>query len=581
MTPQTSPLAPSTAPRTESTAHEPMVLAVPNGTPLPTAPLPRAQRRRKRLWVILPAAATLLVVAIVVVWLLWFRGPQARPDLVTYRVEFKDLQLKIVERGSLEAKESHDVKCEVKSGSRGSPKIEWVVDNGAYVHKGDLLVDIDDSYLQEQAQAKKIDRDKAEADKIAAEQSYPVKQVAIKLAEQNLEKWIKGDFPQQLHKAESDILDAKSILQQQQDRTNWVSRMVKKGYMTATQEQAEEDNLHGDELNLQNFDEVKKVLVDYTDPVQRKTLENAIKQARVDERTAYATMESDRAVFVQQEALYQDLLDQIKQCKIYAPNEGIVVYSVPEQTRMGSGATQSIVAQGEPVQYGQKLMSIPDLRHMLVNIRVHEAFINQMRNGLPCQVRVDAVPGKMLKGQVKNIANAAAPQDWLSPDVKVYQAYVEIEDEVAKLKLKPGLSAVTTIFTDTKAPHVLAVPVQAVVSPLEKGGKPRVFVMAPHGPEARDIDVGMSDEKFIEVKDGLHEGDEVVLNPRGLLSDKEKKPAGKDDSQIVPTDGMPGGRGGRGSRGGRGAGGGAGYGAGGDETPATGGGGRGGAHHKP
>ena len=39
------------------------------------------------------------------------------------------------------------------------------------VKKGDLLVDIDDSYLQEQAQAKKIDRDKAEADKIAAEQS--------------------------------------------------------------------------------------------------------------------------------------------------------------------------------------------------------------------------------------------------------------------------------------------------------------------------------------------------------------------------------------------------------------------------
>ena len=549
MTLKSSPPAASPETPGHGPLHGPAPAAVPNGVALPTpSRLPRAKRRSKLLWLLLLAAVILLIGGVGGAWAIWFRGPQLRPDLVTYRVEYKDLQLKVVERGSLEAGMTYDVKCDVKTGSRGAPKIKWVVDNGTYVKKGDLLVDIDDSYIQDQAQSKKIDRDNAESDKVAAEQTYPQKQIAIGLAEQTLEKWVKGDYPQQLHALEGQVTTAKAILQQQQDRTNWVGRMVKKGYMTASQEQSENDNLTGDQLNLQNLQEQHKVLVDYTDPVNRKTYENAIKQAHVDERTAYAAMVSKRAVFVQQEALYKDLLEQIVQCKVYAPSQGIVVYYVPETTRMGSGATQSIVAQGEPVQFGQKMLSIPDLSHMKVNVRIHEAFINQMKNGLPATVRVDAAAGTTLKAHVESVANAAAQQDWMSPDVKVYQAYVAIDDSVEQLQLKPGLSAVSTIYTETKAEHVLAVPVQAVLSPLEKGGKPRCFVMTPKGPEGRDVELGMTDDKFIEIKGGLDEGDEIILNPRTLLSDKERKGAGKEDEKIVPTGGK-GGKGGKGKPG--------------------------------
>jgi HlyD family secretion protein len=311
--------------------------------------------------------------------------------------------------------------------------------------------------------------------------------------------------------------------------------------------------LSGDKLAVQQQQEQKSVLIKYTDPVQRLTLDTAITTAKNNERIGYANMMSKRAVFLQQDAQYKDLLDQIKQCKVYAEHDGIVVYAVPDQTRTGSGSSQSIIAQGEPVAYGQKMMSIPDLSHMLVNVRIHEAFINNMRPGLPVSVRVDAAHGSLLKAHVKSVANVAAAQDWMSPDVKVYPAYVEIDENVQELKLKPGLSAVATIFTDTKAEHVLAVPVTAVVSPLERGGKPRCYVMTPHGPEAREVELGMCDERYIEIKSGLNEGDQVVTsNPRGLVSDKEKKNT-KESDQIVPTSGKGGGKGqGKGKAGGYG-----------------------------
>jgi len=487
-----------------------------------TSALHGAQRGKKRL------GQVILMVVVVVAgaggggWYL-HRGPHARGGLVTVRVEYKDLQLRVVERGSLEAKENHDVKCEVKAGSRGAGKIKTVVDNGALVNKGELLVEIDDSYLQEQALAKKIDRLKALSDKIAAEQAYPIKKIVVQLARQQLEEWIKGDFPEQQHDLEGQIQTAESAVLQQEDRTSWAARMVKKGYMTASQLDAEEVNLKGDKLALMKVQEQSKVLLEYTDPVKRQTLQNAIQQAIVDERTAYAAMESARAVFEQQDALYADLLNQIKFCKVYAPNSGIVVYAVPEQTRRGAGSSQSIIAQGEPVVAGQKMMSIPDLAHMLVRVRTHEAFINSLKTGLPVLVQVEAQAETILKGHVKYVASVAADQDWMSPDVKVYESLVEIDGPQTMLNLKPGLSAVCTIFTEKKAEHVLAVPIQAILISQEKGDKPRCFVETPNGPEGHEVELGLSDEKYVEVKSGLHQGDEIILNPRAVVSPNETK----------------------------------------------------------
>src|SRR6516225_11722083 len=172
--------------------------------------------------------------------------------------------------------------------------------------------------------------------------------------------------------------------------------MVKTGYMTASQQEAEQSKLRGLELNLQKVQELKKVLTEYTNVTQTRTLQNNILDATAKERAALSLRDTTRAVFEQQDQQLKDYLRDIEKCKIRAPIAGLVVYFVPEQTRMGSGAIQSIIAQGEPVQYGQKMLSIPDLSHMLVNVRIHEAFINNMRDSLPATVRVDAASSKML-----------------------------------------------------------------------------------------------------------------------------------------------------------------------------------------
>jgi multidrug efflux pump subunit AcrA (membrane-fusion protein) len=310
----------------------------------------------------------------------------APPDLARFKVGFQNLQVKVIERGALDAKESYEIRCEVKSGSRGAPRIKWVVDNGALVKKGDLIVEIDDSYLQEQA------------------------------------------------------------------------------------------------LNL------------------KKQSESA-----------------------EQKALYADILEQIKKCKIHAPRSGVVIYYVPEQSRGPRGSSQSVVAKGEPVQFGQKMLSMPDLSHMVVNVHVPEAYIAHVNPALPCQIRVDALPGKVLMGKVRDVASVASIPHPLTPEVKAYRTIVEITDPVEGLKLKPGLSAAVTIETESKATHVLAVPVQAIVVPKEKEKKPRCLVAVKDGREEREVELGVTDGKLVEVKSGLKEGDEVVYERRPLPGNAPNK----------------------------------------------------------
>ena len=72
----------------------------------------------------------------------------------------------------------------------------------------------------------------------------------------------------------------------------------------------------------------------------------------------------------------------------------------------------------------------------------------------------------------------------------------------------------------------------------------------------RDLTLGMANETVAEVKEGLQEGDVVVLNPSVLLSDKEKVQYGVSAQNNQSGRGGPGaGQGGRGmGKGGRGKG---------------------------
>jgi multidrug resistance efflux pump len=558
--------------------------------------------------------AGFLGVAAIVVGYIIIQKPfrQTRTDLVTHKVRYETLELTIVERGALESANNSDIYCRVKARSQNATSattIKTVIDDGSEVvkdrpkdqvrsilswdkknatydektvnrdgvrvvevtdektgqtHYSDLIVELDDSGLQDQLKTEKIALDKAEADKIQAEENYKIvvsqndsdlqtKRTVLELATIDLEKYQKGDFPQSLKDVEGRIKIAESDVEQQRDRAAWAQRMLKKGYYTVSQSDSEQSKLQSLELTLAKVLEEKRVLTDPGYGLRKRTetdlknkvsqasdeLQRAIGQARAKEVQARTERDTKKSLWEQEKTRYDEIAAEIKKCKIAAPQDGIVVYYVPEQARYGGGSQQSIVAQGEPVREGQKLMQIPDLKHMLVNTKVHEAMVSRVHKGQPAVIRADSFPDRPLRGQVDSVATISSQQDFMSADVKVYATKIAIEDPMEGLK--PGMNAAVTITVADVLDHVLTVPVQGIVGSAEMGKKRKCFVVTPDGPVERDIVVGMSNEKMAEIRDGLKEGDEVVLNPKAVMGDRQfktRQPGNKEEESGA--EGAPG-----------------------------------------
>ncbi len=498
----------------------------------------------------------------------------------TWTVRREKLKVTIVERGSLESAKNGDIICNVRSGTKGSTvasTIKWIIDPGVEVNKGDKLIELDSSGFIETLKDQNIKVDTAKANWVTANEQYSIQESsnesaveaaknALTLAAIDLEKYIKGDFVQSVKDVDGRIETARSDLENWRDRAAWSARMFKKGLMSKVQADADDSRVDGARISLEKVQEEKRVLVDFMKQRTEQDLnaklaeaKRALEREKSQARAKLAQAEADKlakdSVYKQELSRKLEIEGEIAKCTILAPQAGMVVYYVPEQVRGGGGTQQSIVAQGEPVREGQKMMQIPDLSHMVVNVRVPEAQVSALHNPEDqsdrsswqmAQIRVDAFKARSLNGHVRTVDTVASSQDFFASDVKFYKTIVSIDEPMEGLK--PGMNAEVTITADQSPDDVLVVPVQSVFGNVSMGSHPECYVVGPDGqPELREIEVGMSSQTKVEVRNGLKEGDKIVLNPGPLLGDDGDKKPGKvrtkkDDSQDSSSDSSKGGK---------------------------------------
>ena len=607
--------------------------------------MPLSHKRRGRGWLLMFLAGFvgLAVLGGGIAAVLYFRKAEARPDVLTHTVKTENLKVTVTEKGTLESAVNMDLICKVRAGSKGfATTINWVIEDGSKVEAGKLLMILDDSALQDQYRAQKVVVDKALSLKIKADKDY---EIAAKdnerliaeaentsiLAEIDLEKFTglvfdiaqsplasvvgtaatlteAGAFRQELDDLTGQVRLAESDVEQNRERATWADRMVKMKYMSPAQAQAERSRLDSSVEKFRSLQAKRGQLTSY-DRKQRLTdlrskVENArrlVDQKKLEADAKHVQAEIERttsaSIYHEEREKLKDTEDQIKECRIHAPQDGMVVYFKNESNRFGSSPS-GLIEQGAQVKEGQKLLRIPNLNVMQVNTKVHEAMVDRIHGdvrvatgifdgikiglqtnpdpftrlvsqrsdflelvrdkyrdkeyytaskGQRATIRVDAKSELLLPGRVRSVAGVASQADaWIS-DVKLYQTLVLIEKNVDGLK--PDMTAEVTINVDG-INDVLAVPLQAIIGGAELGAKRDIFVKnAAGGYDKREVTLGLYNDKMVEVREGLIEGDEVVINPRVLLGDSKIKtrdigsskdgPPGKGDAD--PTKGGAGG----------------------------------------
>lgn len=434
------------------------------------------------------------------------------------------LVISVTESGTIKNREQVVVKSEVE----GRTSILSLVAEGIVVEKGTLLVELDASQLEEQKAAQQITVINAEAAFVRARENLAVTrsqgesdvaqaELDLRFAELDLEKYEQGEYPQQVQQAEAEIKIASEEVERAKEKVQWSRRLHEQRYLSRIELQADELALEKAELDLQLAKGRKALLEGYTHRRDLEALRSAIDQAKsaldrtrrktvADLVQSEAELKAKEQEYQRQKSQLAKIEDQIGKCRILAPTGGMVVYATTGRRSWRSD--EQPLQEGQEVRERQELIYLPTASSMMVEVKVHESSLEKVRVGLPVRVTVDAVPGRSWSGRVNRIAVLPdATSVWLNPDLKVYETDIVLEGNGADLRT--GMSARAEIFVE-RHEEALSVPVQCVV---RKGGQPTVYARGPQGPVERTVKIGLDNNRFVHVLEGLEAGEEVLLNP--------------------------------------------------------------------
>ena len=233
------------------------------------------------------------------------------------------------------------------------------------------------------------------------------------------------------------------------------------------------------------------------------------------------------------EATVKEARESLYKTSLYAPMDGTI-------SMLNVELGERVV--GTEMMAGTEIMRIANLDLMEVTVDVNENDIIKIRLNDTADIEVDAYLNRKFQGMVTEIANSATLNGISVDQVTNFKVKIRIlqssyQDLIANdnpFPFRPGMSATVDVRTNTFY-NVLTIPLPAVTtridsSKLEFVGDKKdeeetdlpleeiVFIYKDGKAIKRSVKTGIQDAFFIQVIEGLEEGEEVISAPYNLIS---------------------------------------------------------------
>ena len=481
--------------------------------------------RLRKFW---PAAAAIAGLVVVGGTILLTQTPglaAAAKTVPTFPAQRGPLTISVTESGTIKSQDQIVLKSELE----GQTTLIYLIPEGTRVEEGQLLAELDSSKLKDDRVEQEIKVDNAEAEFIRSRENLAVvknqadadvskAQLAYDFAQEDVTKYVEGEYPQKLREAESKITIAREETERATEKLNWSERLFGEKYISQTELEADRLTQKRADLDWQLAVAAKELLESYTHKRElaqltsdveqtRLALERAKLKANADIVQAAAELKAKDAEFQQQKNKLTKVEEQIRKTKLVAAREGLVVYATSTRTGGRGGMTQPL-EEGQTVRERQELIYLPSIQAMMAELMIHESSLEKVQVGQPVEVTVDAMPGKIFTGRVKSIAPLPDAQTmFMNPDRKLYTTRVNLDDN--EPGLRTGMSCRAEIMIQ-KLPDATYIPVQAVV---RVAGEPTVFVRAGDTFQPRVVQTGWDNSSMVHIASGLAAGEVVTLTP--------------------------------------------------------------------
>jgi membrane fusion protein (multidrug efflux system) len=192
---------------------------------------------------------------------------------------------------------------------------------------------------------------------------------------------------------------------------------------------------------------------------------------------------------------------QLSYCDIRSPIDGTVTQRL-DVVKVGNTVTP---VGGVIESADSSLFVVEDLETLMLRVNVPERELAKLSVGQPAELTFDAVPGRAFRGQISLIS------PYVNADTATFSVRIRVT-ETAGL-LRPGMFARIAIVYERKL-DALQIPRTAL---LDTEGPPKVFVVKDGKAQERAVKLGLSNGAWIEVTEGLADGDKVVVVGQGAV----------------------------------------------------------------
>jgi RND family efflux transporter MFP subunit len=154
---------------------------------------------------------------------------------------------------------------------------------------------------------------------------------------------------------------------------------------------------------------------------------------------------------------------------------------------------------GAMVEATEKLLELIDTSLVWIEGDVVEHLLTAVRPGQQARVRVAAYPEVVFTGIVRTMGRT------VDPDKRTVHLWIEVPNPQGQLL--PEMFATVTLITQA-ATDALAVPLQAILS---EGAEQFVFVENGDTYVRQSVVLGLKDDRYVEIREGLFPGDRIVV----------------------------------------------------------------------
>ena len=269
--------------------------------------------------------------------------------------------------------------------------------------------------------------------------------------------------------------------------------------------------------------------------------EQAFRTAEANYNAAKEGLKGSEASIMGAEAQLARANKDLSRTTLVAPMDGVISLLAVKKGERVVGTAQMA---------GTEMMRVADMRSIEIRVDVGENDIPKVKLGDTALVEVDAYTNRKFKGLVYKIANPNTQTNTTTTSTEVtnYKVHIRLIPESYKdmvvpgraFPFRPGMTASADIQTNTKE-NVLSVPLNAVTTREKEAGADKktktddgpassnpaddeaveevVFVIGKDKKVKKvKVKTAIQDLNYIEIVDGLSEGDQVVTGPYNTVS---------------------------------------------------------------